>query len=175
MANRTVKLMGYASSSTSITMAFNGTEVFNGSVIGDDSYSASSGSTPIELLSFDIDQTVNGNIPSNITVSGGNLTVVGLMVNFDIAPHDEFTQSDGTTTTVVPALTEADASSNYVWILDASRDMNSNITINGVVFDKGVPTTDSEGAWHIGLIESDVMECDWAISTPTIIPHKSIL
>ena len=159
MANRTVKFIGYTNDNATVVFSFNGTEVFNGAVspMGDSD-------TPAALFEFDIDQTLSGDIASSISVSGGDVTVVALSANFNTAPHAEFTRNDGV---VIPALTEEDASSNYEWIHHGSKDMNSGITINGVEFIKGSDDATRIGAWHLWLIESDVMACDWAIDATT--------
>ena len=161
MATRTVKLMGYTTDSgVNTVFNFNGTEVFNGVIS-----SGGDSDNLIPLLSFDIDQTLSGNIPSTITVSGGGVTVVLLTANYSQTESVEFTGKDGV---VMEAVTASDVLNNFAPIDgSASNQSKLNISIDGEAYDKG-DLTGLPGAWHISLIDGQSMTCDWSVlATPT--------
>ncbi len=155
MANRTVKFIGYTADNINVVFRFNGNEVFNGAVSAAGSINA-----PAELFTFDIDQTIDGNISTDITVTGGMLSVVTLSVNHIETPRVEITGSDGV---VVPAVTSDDAVNTYEWVNAGSNVSKKSIVIDGEAYSKE-DAIGLDGAWHLHLTNGQTMACDYPIS-----------
>lgn len=93
MPNRTVKLMGRAYSqsgdmpgdgSVSITVNFNGTQVYSGTVPTNDSTVPSDRSAPAEVLcTFEIDGATAGDIPMSVAVDNGTAFFSELVMNYN--------------------------------------------------------------------------------------------
>jgi hypothetical protein len=159
MANRTVKFMGYTTDNTNVVFNFNGAEVFSGAI-------APSGDSEnlTELFTFDVDQTLNGNISGTVTTNGGELIVVALKANYSDLAKASFTNGEGE---VIPEVTADDVINTYEWFDTGSNTSKENIVIDGDVYDKG-DVSDLDGAWHIQLTDGQSMTCDWKIeATPT--------
>jgi len=153
MANRTVKFMGYSSSPTvNVTFVFNGTEVFNGAVSNDGTLGS--------LFTFDIDRTLEGDVPGTVSVSGGDLTIVSLIANHSDYERVEFTDANGD---LHEEVTNADVINTYEWFDNGANTSKRNIIIDGVAYDKGDTTTLS-GAWHVHIADGQSMECDWVVN-----------
>lgn len=167
MATRTVKLIGKCLNPADAVFTFNGNEVFNGAL------NTSTGDEEVELLSFDIDRGIHGSIPSSLTVTGGDITVITLSNNFVLAETDAVLAEDGVTV-VTPAVTEEDANDRYDWIADGSDDAKSNVFINGEAYDKGPVGDEQTGAWHIYLDDGNTLTCDWNMfASPGYIPEPA--
>lgn len=95
MPNRTVKLMGRAYSqsgdmpgdgSVSLTVNFNGTQVYSGTVPTVDSAVPTDRSAPaVALCTFEIDGAVEGDIPVSIAVANGTAFFSQLRMNYNAA------------------------------------------------------------------------------------------
>jgi hypothetical protein len=158
MANRTVKFIGYTTDNTTVVFNFNGTEVFNGAIAPQGNVSA-----PVELFTFDIDQTLGGTISGTITTSGGAISVVALSANYSHAIHPAGVDSDGN---AIAEVTSDDLVNNYEWFDSSRNTSKQNIVIDGVAYDKG-DTNGMDGAWHINLSDGQSMTCDWVVdATP---------
>ena len=161
MTNRTVKFIGYATENSTVVFNFNGVEVFNGQVVV-----SGTKESPTELFSFDLDQTVSGEIASSLTVTG-NITSVALSANKSMIAQDAYTE-DGVS---YDAITTSDVDDTFNWFGNGSNNSKSNIIIDGVEYDKGDTTSSSDsGAWHINVVNG-TMVCDWTIeASPIAIP-----
>lgn len=167
MANRTVKFIGYTAGACTAVFTFNGNEVFNGAIA-----ELGTAETPVELFNFEIDRTVNGNIPGILAVTGSDLTVVSLSMNHSLQVHDAYTKDDGSADAGV---TEEEAAADFQWASSGSNQSKINITIDGAAFDKGDVAAQEEasgesygGAWHVEVGDGKTMACDWVVTkTPT--------
>jgi len=158
MANRTVKFMGYSSTpSVGVSFTFNGAEVFNGDV--------SSNGELDSLFTFEVDQTLSGAVSGTVSVTGGDLTVVGLSANYSMHPVDASTDDEGKT---YPAVTSDDVVNIYEMFDAGANTSKSNISIDGVAYDKGDIDSSDTGSWHIELSDGNSMECDYTVEATPI-------
>jgi hypothetical protein len=139
MANRQVKFMGYTDTETNASFVFNGVTVFDGSI-------SASGSkdTPVELFSFDVDQTLSGNIPMSITVTNGNISFTNLTFNY-------------TTTKDPTTFTNNELNDK----LDITLD-NEPYLINRV-------GNGDDGAWHVNVSNNQTLNCNY-VTSATFVP-----
>jgi hypothetical protein len=150
--------MGYTTDNTNVVFNFNGTEVFNGAVTPNGDVNNVS-----ELFTFEIDQTLDGDISGTVTTNGGELTVVALSANYANYARSAFTNSDGED---MPEITADDVINNYEWFSNADHNSKQNITIDGEAYDKG-DVSELQGSWHVDLSDGQSMTCDWRIeATP---------
>jgi len=158
MANRQVKFIGYTDTETNASFVFNGVTVFDGSIPA-----TGSKATPVELFTFDIDQTLSGNIASSLTVTSGSVTSVTISANYSTAIRPASVDSDGN---AISEVTADDLVNNFEWISSGDNTSKINIAIDGVAYDKGEVGT-MAGAWHIDVASGQTFVCDYPIvATP---------
>ena len=144
MPIRTVKFTGIAFSDTNsinIQATFNNQAIFNGNV----NVPSTEGTDIQELFTFDIDQTINGNIPLTFTVTGGTIKFVDCLMNY--TSNADFVDSNGDTVNV-----GTDFTIN-------SSDMKSNISIDGNAYEV-THTPEESGSWHVEVLDGSTLTCD---------------
>lgn len=155
MANRNVKVMGYTDNTdVNLSMRFNDIDVYDGTIP-----QGGTSESPIELFTFEIDQTLNGNINSITTASGGSVTLVGLTANYSKVETPGDGEDNG-------PVTADDVINDYEYFDSAANTSKGNINVNGESLDKlGADTLG--GNWHVLLNDGDSMICDYVVgATP---------
>ena len=152
MPTRIIKVYGY-STGANLSFTFNGIEVFNGTI-------ASTGdeNNLQELFTFDLDTTVNGNVPGIVRVTEGFVCPVYMKANNMIKVHDGFTDSDGV---VVEAVTVQESADIFVNMSSSSNVSTVNRIINGV---EQITDMELPGAMHNPVNAGENFVADWAIN-----------
>jgi hypothetical protein len=152
MANRQVKFIGYTDTETNASFVFNGVTVFDGSISA-----SGSNATPAELFSFEVDQTLSGNIASSLAVTSGNVTFVTLSFNHYQTIHPDGVDNNGN---AIAEVTADDLVNNFEWANSGTGQgaVKKNVEFNGVAFDRSV-TGDDTGAGHLDVSSGDTLSC----------------
>jgi hypothetical protein len=147
MANRTVKFTGIAFSnagSVNIQATFNNQTVFNGDV----SVPTTEGTSVEDLFTFDIDQTIDGNIPLTFTVTGGTVKFVDCLMNY--THSSDFVDTMGPRDKNVAVATD---------FFSNDADMKTNISIDGDAYDT-TRTAELTGSLHVEVLDGSTLACD---------------
>ena len=159
MATRTFKLTGTSTAATTITVTFNGSQVFSGTA-----------NTNGVLCEFTADSSVTGNTATTVTVNSGEEVVVsGLKANYVIYERAEYVNADGET---VPAVTADDVTTTFDYLdgsdgVYASASSMSNASINSEAVEINA---DPGGLWKFMLHTDDVLSADYFISDVATAP-----
>ena len=143
MANRTLKMYGKAyGSSVSITVNFNSTQVFSGTVpsVEEEVDSGIAWADMDELCSFTVSTDISGNIPLTIDVSGGDLVYHTIHSNysgpiFAVEEDDYVPGGDVAPNTLVTATADNYQDISYGeanWQSTESSSGKTNCTIDGI-------------------------------------------
>lgn len=174
MPNRTVKLMGRAYSqsgdmpgdgSVSITVNFNGTQVYSGTVPTIDGAVPTDRSSPAEqLCTFEIDGAVEGDIPMSIAVTNGTVFFSQLWMNYNGArvswgPPDE---SGFAVPTLLedPATEFRDPNNRDT----AGADVKSEVKINGQVPLEIRSDDPTLGEWEYRINHGQTLSCKYSVA-----------
>ena len=154
MATRTFKLAGTTQGSSTITVNFNGTQVFTGAV-----------GTDGDLCSFTADDSLSGSMTTVVTVdSGDNISVHGIKANYvSLALTNEIDNGDGTTTPAVFTTNDAD---NFYFMpgtdgVIASASAVSNASIDGESID--LTDTENTGIHQFTVSNGETLSADYNI------------
>lgn len=156
MEKRTVKIMGYAlEPGVTMHMRFDDIDVFSGIV--------PESTSEVEIGSFQVDQTMDGNKNGFISVSGGAMTFIGLSADHSALIGSGKTFDDGT---VIPPTTQSDVDA-FVYLDNGSNQSKTDMVLN---FD-AITLHDVDaftGNWHISLTDGDSFSCVFPLkATPT--------
>jgi len=155
MATRTFKLAGTTEGSSTITVNFNGTQVFTGAV-----------GTDGDLCSFTADDSISGIIATTVTVNSGDTVVVqGLKANFSnyiLEPGVD--NGDGTTTPPVSTINDAD---NFYYMIGtdgeyASKTSSANALVDGESLEHD--DSDKGGNWWYFLDNGQTLSVDYNVT-----------
>lgn len=181
MANRTMKLFGRAvatSGNVSLVVNFNNTEVHNGTVTTETVASIPSMHNSlhtedgdlVELLSFDIDSTTDGDIPVSIAVTGGSLFWGYFAANY--CPQDgvwDGSSYDGEGDRVLtpandPATTFEDPNTN-----SNNSDGKINVQIDGATPPDAMPSDLGyvPGEWVYHIADGSTLTCSYTVDRGT--------
>lgn len=163
MADRTVKLYGKAyGSSVSMTVTFNGTQVFNGAVssVDQETVAQVSWENMDELCSFTISTDVTGNIPLVIDVSGGDILYHTMHTNYSgpIFTDDPALQADTLVTATASNFSDI---SNGVSGRGETTDGKSSVVIDGI----SQSITYTGGVVCYEIADGSTFECNQFVST----------
>jgi hypothetical protein len=141
MGTRTVQVIGEAYSETgscALTMEFNGSTVFDGTVAATAATSPAPNTSKKALFEFEVPDTLsNLTAPSRIVVTEGTIFISTLAANK--SSIDDLTQ--------------------FVEIVYAAPALKTNVTIDGVLLDAVEP----EDGWHYRVEPGETLEIDWAL------------
>jgi len=173
-----MKLTGLAyseSGDVSIAVTFNGTQVHNGTV------STVAMATPVRLTedeqtlaSWDIDTSVEGNLPLVITVTGGDLHFNNIIGNYvgGLLQRSSVPTDDGTDTKpsiVDGAYVVLQDNESYFWDMNSNTvesDGKTNISITPA--DGDAPVRDGNqdmGDWSYLIKDGQTFSCDFQVNT----------
>ena len=173
MATRTYKLLGKCFSSTGttgLTVAFNGTTVYNGSVPSDAPQPSNqvSHDALIELCTFTASTDVNGNVPLTISTTGGDCIFSGFLGNYK--EYNARWLADQTREVIDPPETIFSKICRDV----PAVDVKYNVRIDAVDVTATVNLADPEHpwnttGWHYNITSGSTLTCDYYIDPAEII------
>lgn len=155
MALRNMKLRGatYASSgNVQLNVSFNGSTVHNGDVTTKNEATPTAISYPTDdLVVFDIDSNVSGNVAVSITVTGGDFWLDGIVGNYSTQDPTED-----------KATRYLDLNTN-----DMSSDGKNNVQIDGTAMPREPQNDiDASGEWAYLVPNGSTITFDYNISIP---------
>jgi len=173
MATRTIKLYGKAYSTSgdvSLTVNFNNTSVFSGTVTTINEASPTKGQIGSEIASWTVDTSVTGAIPLSIAVSNGTFHFHDLEGNYaGVGLQD--TDNDGNPDVVDGAYVVTTQPADYYGVLNhdsASSDGKDNVTItpsDGADQTRTITDSTENGDWVYIINDGQTLSCDFTIHT----------
>lgn len=172
MATRTIKFKGKAyslSGDVTVTVNFNGTQVYSGTVTTVTGEVPSKPAESDDLFTFETTTEVTGNIPLTIAVSGGTLVFDSLFGNYSGAEID-YTDPENPVVITAPVNFWTDMNSNTV-----DSDGKDNVEIDGIAQIRN-PLTDEDasGEWFYTIPSGSTLTCDYVISADLIVDRDSL-
>ena len=172
MPNRTVKLIGRAYSqsgdmpgdgSVSITVNFNGTQVYSGTVPTNNSTVPSDRSAPAEeLCTFEIDGATAGDIPMSVAVSNGTAFFGELRMNYNGARVSWGAPDESGF--AVPTLLEDPATTFRDSVnTDKTVDSKSETKVNDQTPLEVRSDDDSLGEWEYRINHGQTLTCKYKV------------
>lgn len=171
MATRTFKFLGKAyapAGQVNLAVKFNGAEVYNGAVTTAAGSAPGRNTTDLDVLfSWDGSTDTTGQIPVEITVSGGTLFFGAIWGNYSgcektivgTDPNDPSVPVFNVT--VQPSVYFGDLNKN-----NAASDGKTNVKIDGVAVNDRNETTVAEmglGDWQYAISSGSVFTCDYFV------------
>ena len=167
MATRTIKFMGKAYSTdgtVSLTVNFNGSQVFSGTVATENSATPTKPEETAELFTFETTTDVTGEIPLSVSVSGGDLVFDSLFGNYSGSEVDN-TDPENPVVVTAPVNYYSDMNTN-----SAESDGKNNVQIDGVEQPRN-PQNEEEaaGEWFYVVPNGSTLTCDYTIDANKIV------